>query len=344
MPPRSLRALAVTALQYGVALVALAWVLLQVEPGAVLARLGRLDLPVLAALVAVTLVGLAARFYTWQAVLAPVHPVDFRTAASTDLIVNFVNQLLPSRLSGRVAAPFVLRSQTGMTYADAAAVSGVHTGVYATYYGLTAAAGLVLAVALTGLSVGIVLLLTLSTGLYLVAGVILLLAGTNLRLLDPLVEMLAGAVGRLPRVGDRAAEGVRSLLAFTEASTESFRRLAADPGVWGRYALGWTGALVLAPGLRVLLLFGALGVAFQPAALLPLYLVTAYSVTLLPLTPGGVGVTEATATAVFVALGVPSEVVVPVVVIDRTLGVYLPAIAGWYPSLGLDLSDLSPGQ
>jgi len=344
VPRRSLRALAFTTLQYGVALAALAWVVLQVEPGAALARLARLDLPALAALVAVTLVGLAARFYTWQAVLAPVHPVGFRTAASTDLIVNFVNQLLPSRLSGRVAAPFVLRSQTGMAYADAAAVSGVHTGVYAVYYGLTAAAGLGLAVALTGLSTGLVLLLALSTGLYLAAGVVVLLAGTNLRLLDPLMAWLAGTASRLPRVGDRAAERVRGLLAFTEASTDSVRQLVADPGVWARYALGWLVALVLAPGLRVLLLFGALGVAFEPAALLPLYLVTAYSVTLLPLTPGGVGVTEATATAVFVALGVPGEAVVPVVVVDRTLGVYLPAVAGWYPSLSLDLSDLSPGQ
>ncbi len=344
MPRPSPRALALTALQYGVALAALAWVLLQVDPGAVLARLGRLDPPVLAALVAVTLAGLVARFATWQAVVAPVHPVSLRTAASTDLVVNFVNQLLPSRLSGRVAAPFVLRGQTGMAYADAAAASGVHTGVYAVYYGLTAAVGLGFAVALADLSAGLALLLALSTGLYLVAGAVVLLAGTNLRLLDPLVAWLAGAVGRLPRVGDRAAERVRGLLSFTEASTESFRRVAADPGVWARYALGWTGALVLAPGLRVLLLFGALGVAFEPAALLPLYLVTAYSVTLLPLTPGGVGVTEATATAVFVALGVPGEVVVPVVVIDRTLGVYLPAIAGWYPSLGLDLSELSPGQ
>lgn len=344
MPPRSPRALALTALQYGVAAAALAWVVLQVEPGAVFARLGRLALPVLGGLVAVTLVGLAARFYTWQAVIRPVQPVGFRTAASTDLIVNFVNQLLPSRLSGRVAAPFVLRSQTGMAYADAAAVSGVHTGVYAVYYGLTAAAGLALAVALTDLPAGLVLVLALSTGLYLAAGAVVLLAGTNLELLDPLVAWVAGAIAWLPRVGDRAAERVRGLLAFTEASTESFRRLVADPGVWVRYALGWAVALVLAPGLRVLLLFGALGVGFEPAVLLPLYLVTAYSVTLLPLTPGGVGVTEATATAVFVALGVPGEVVVPVVVIDRTLGVYLPAVAGWYPSLGLDLADLSPGQ
>jgi uncharacterized protein (TIRG00374 family) len=82
------------------------------------------------------------------------------------------------------------------------------------------------------------------------------------------------------------------------------------------------------------------GVTVQPAILLPLYLVTAYSVTLLPLTPGGIGVTEATATAVFVSLDVPSAVIIPVIFLDRFLGVYLPALVGWYPSLDMDLSAL----
>jgi hypothetical protein len=85
----------------------------------------------------------------------------------------------------------------------------------------------------------------------------------------------------------------------------------------------------------------AFGVAFEPAVLLPLYLVTAYSVTLLPLTPGGVGVTEATATAVFVSLGVPSAAIVPIVFVDRLFGIYLPAVIGWYPAARLDLSALA---
>lgn len=335
----SLRSVAVTAVQYGIGLAALAWLLTQVQFAEAVSLLGRVDPPTVAALAVVTAVGLVGRFYTWQVVMNRVQPVSLRAAGSTDLIVNFVNQLLPSRLSGRVAAPFVLRSRTGMAYADAAAVSGVHTGVYAVLYGLTAALGLALAA--TRLSVGVVLLLALSTGLYLAAGAFVLLAGANLTLLNRLVAGLERLFRRLPRVGARLADRTGSLLGFTAVSAAAFRRLAAAPDVWARYAAGWTVALVVAPGLRFLLLLGAFGVSFEPAALLPLYLVAAYSVTLLPLTPGGIGVTEATATVVFVALGMPSAVVVPVVLADRFLGVYLPALFGWYPSLALDFSELS---
>ena len=73
---------------------------------------------------------------------------------------------------------------------------------------------------------------------------------------------------------------------------------------------------------------------------LPLYLVTAYSITLLPLTPGGIGVTEATAVAVFAGLGIPESVAIPVIFLDRFLGVYLPALLGWYPATDVDVSVL----
>ena len=335
----SLRRVAVATIQYGIGLLALWWLLSQVRLGDVVDLLGRLDALTIAAIVVVTAVGLVGRFYTWHAVLNRVQPVSLRAAGSTDLIVNFVNQLLPSRLSGRVAAPFVLRSRVGMAYSDAAAVSGVHTGIYAILYGVTAALGI--AFALTQLSVEIVLLLVLSTGLYLAAGAFVLLAGVNLTLLDRLVLGLERALSHVPRVGASLAARLDGAVDFTEASSGVFRDLASSPRVWAGYAAGWVLALVLAPGIRVWLLLGAFGTPFEPAVLLPLYLVAAYSVTLLPLTPGGIGVTEATATVVFVALGVPSSVIVPVVFIDRFLGVYLPAVAGWYPSLQLDLSKLS---
>jgi len=342
MRRRSPRSLALAAARYGLALAALAWVATQVRLPAVLDLLGRLDAATIAGLLAVTVVGLLGRFDTWRVVIGEVRSVSLRTAAETDLVVNFVNQLLPSRLSGRVAAPFVLRSKTGMAYTDAVAVSGVHTGVYAVLYGLTAAVGLGLAV--TRLSAGVALLLALSTGLYVASGAAVLLAGANLTVLDRVLGWVAGLCRRLPRVGAALADRVESLFEFTASVAAAFRRLGATPGLWARYAVGWTLALVVAPGVRVLLLFGAFGVAFEPAVLLPLYLVAAYSVTLLPLTPGGIGVTEATATVVFVALGVPSEVVVPVILIDRFLGVYLPALGGWYPSLGIDRADLTSGE
>jgi uncharacterized protein (TIRG00374 family) len=336
----SLRGVAMTAAQYALALAALAWVLSGVDLGRTVDLLARVDLPTVAGLLGVSVVGLVARFYTWKVTMDPLRRVSLRAAGSTDLVVNFVNQLLPSRLSGRVAAPFVVRARTGMDYADAAAVSGVHTGMYALLYGGTALVGLL--VALGRLSPGLVALLAASTGLYLVAGAVVVLAGTNLTLLDRLVDRVAALLRRVPVVGDSLADRRDGVLEFTEASTVASRRLYSDPGVWVRYAAGWSVALVVAPGVRVWLLLSALGPGFEPALLLPLYLVAAYSVTLVPLTPGGIGVTEATATAVFVALGVPGEAIVPVILADRVLGVYLPALAGWYPSVRLDRSALAP--
>nr|WP_159764169.1 lysylphosphatidylglycerol synthase transmembrane domain-containing protein [Halovenus carboxidivorans] len=329
----------VSTVQYGVGLVALGWLLTQVQFGRVAALLGDLDALTVALVLAVSVIGLCGRFYTWHVVLNRLQPVSFRAAASTDLMVNFINQLLPSRLSGRVAAPFVLRSRTGLSYPDAVAASGVHTGIYAVVYGLVATAGL-LATA-TALSTEILLVVALSTGLYLAAGAVVLLAGVNLTLLDRLIAALEGPLSRLPRIGETVVERIDDAVDFTAASTAAFRGLAGSPAVWLGYAAGWALALALAPAARVWLLLEAFGVPFRPAVLLPLVLVMAYSVTLLPLTPGGIGVTEATATLVFVALGVPNAVIVPVIFVDRFLGVYLPALGGWYPSLQLDLSELS---
>jgi uncharacterized protein (TIRG00374 family) len=331
-----------TAVQYGIGLVALVWLLTQVNFARLSTLVGNLDALTVGAVLLVTVLGLCGRFYTWHVVLNRLHPVSFRAAASTDLIVNFVNQLLPSRLSGRVAAPFVLRSRAGLSYPDAVAASGVHTGIYAVLYGLVATVGVVAAA--TALPTEILVLVALSTGLYLAAGAVVLLAGVNLTLLDRLILGLERLVERIPRVSDAVVARIANAVDFTAASTEAFRELAGSPTVWLGYLAGWTVALALAPALRVWLLFTAFGVSFEQVFLLPLFLVMAYSVTLLPLTPGGIGVTEATATVVFVALGVPNSVIVPVVFVDRFLGVYLPALGGWYPSLQLDLSELSTSE
>lgn len=342
MTSRSPRQVAITIGQYVIALLALGWVVQQIDVIDAVSRLLTLDFWTIALILVVSLVGGFAQFDTWTAVLNPIKSVGLRSVASISLVVNFVNQLLPSRLSGRLAAPFVIRSQTGMNYADAAAVSGVHTGIYAVLYGVVSTAGLVAIAASGALSVGWLTLLVVSTGLYLLAGSLVLFAGSNLRFLDPFVDWVGDLLATLPRFGSKLAAWVRGLTDFTEASTLAFRKLASNRRVWVRYAFSWSIVLMFAPALRVWLMLEAFGVQFEPIVLLPLYLVTGYSVTLLPISPGGVGVTEATATAVFVALGVPSAVIVPVVFVDRIFGIYLPAAIGWIPAARLDLSSLAP--
>jgi uncharacterized protein (TIRG00374 family) len=325
--------------QYAVGLAALAWALGRVEWGRAAALLGEVSPGVITALVAVSGLGLLGRFLMWHALLGHVRPTRFRTAASATLVVSFVNLLLPSRFSGRAAAPFILRTEANVAYPEAVAIAGVHTGLYALVYGLVALTGLALAVGT--LPAGRGRALARSTDRDFLAGALGWRAGFNLGVVERAAALLEGVLRRMPAVGERLAGLAGALPTFTADSADAFRELSSAPGVLAAYAAGWCGALLLAPGLRVWLLFDALGTGFEPALFLPLYLVAAYSVTLLPLTPGGIGVTEATATAVFVALGVPAAVVVPVVFVDRFLGVYLPALAGWYPSLRIDLSGLA---
>lgn len=331
MARRTLRGVAFTAAQYAIAIASLVWLLTQIDLVEVWALVVRLDLKVVLVLLGVTVVGLAGRFDTWYVLIGRIQPASYREAASVDLVVNFVNQLLPSRLSGRVAAPFVLKRHTGMSLSDATAIAGLHTAMFAMWYGLTAALGLV--VVFPRLSVPLVLVLGLSTGLYLLAGVLVLLGGANLTLFDRLLVGFQTLLGSVPLVGESLAARAEGIVGFTADSTARFRNLVVIPRVWLRYGAGWAIKHLVASGLRVWLLFGAFGASVEPAILLPLYLVAAYSVTLLPLTPGGIGITEATATVVFVALGVPGEVAASAIFLDRFLGVYLPALAGWYPAL-----------
>nr|WP_206043585.1 lysylphosphatidylglycerol synthase transmembrane domain-containing protein [Haloarcula rubripromontorii] len=329
----------ITVAQYGIAVVALSWLLTQFDITSAIDLLAGVKTETALAVIAVSILGICGRAYTWHAVITPLSTVRFRTAAGTTLIVNFVNQLLPSRLSGRLAAPFVLRSQTGMDYSDAAAASALHTAVFALYYGIAATAGLVLAIPL--LRIELLVVLALATTLYFVAGLAILFGGLRLTYLDRLIGWLSGVAVRVPRVGKGLAERLDGLLEFTDSSTTTFRSLASEPAVWLRYAIGWAVDLVLAPGVRVGLLLGSFGVGFEPLVAVPLYLLVAYTVTLLPLTPGGIGITEATATAVFVALGIPAEVIIPIIFVDRFLSIYLPSLAGWYPSVRLDVTSLT---
>lgn len=342
MTQRSVRSLLLSSVQVVFAGVALLWLLSQIEPQAVLGRLLGLDQVTIAILLGISLLAVVFRFDTWYAILRVRSPLSLRSAGRITLAVNFINQLLPSRLSGRVAAPFVIKTETGLSYPDAAAAAGVHTGMYAVLYGVASMVGLALIVVLETISTGLLGLLLLSSGLYLFAGASILLGGSNLPALDPVVEWAARWARYVPRVGTTLAARIRGVTEFTAASTTVFRELAWSHRRWARYAASWSVVLLVAPAVRVGILLGAFGSQFEPLILLPLYLITAYSVTLLPLTPGGIGITEATATAVFVAFGVDSGVIVPIVFIDRIFGIYLPAVLGWWPAASLDLTRLSP--
>jgi uncharacterized protein (TIRG00374 family) len=327
---------AVSALQWLVALGAFWYVARDVDWAATAAELAGIRPAVVLAIAAVTTMEFGTRFSMWYVLLNGRVGSRFSTAARIDLVIKFVNHVIPSKASGHSVAPLVVRHYTNADWSEAVAVSALNTGLLATLYAAVSLAGLGLFAPELGR--GWLVVILLSTGVYLVAGTLVILTGRRLDLAGTLVGRLESLFGRVPVVGDRLAGLAGAIPSLSVDSAAAFRDLSTRPVVLVGYALGWAGTLMVAPGVRVWLLLSALGGSFSPAVLLPVVLVMAYSVTVLPLTPGGVGVAEASATAVFVALGVPAEIAAVVVLVDRTLGVYLPAMLGWIPMGRIDLS------
>jgi len=314
---------------------ALVWLVSQINWVQSARLLLDLNLVTIAFVTCATLGGIVARFYTWHVLLRRIDRVSLRDSGWIDLTVNFINQLFPSRLSGRSTAPLVIRRRTGISWADAIAATGVHTALYALMYGVVAMIGLGLVH--DRFSPELRIVLGLSVLLYLASGLVLLTAGGHLFVLERLVNWIERLLRGIPIVGRAAGALFGRLPEFADDSATCFRYLVSNPGTLFKYGLGWTGVALVAPGIRVLLLLDGFGAPFSPAVLLPLYLLLAYSVTLLPLTPGGIGISEATATLVFVSFGVPESVVVPVIFLDRLLGVYLPSLLGSIPTMRLDV-------
>jgi uncharacterized protein (TIRG00374 family) len=325
-----------TSLRYLFALVALAWVVTQISWRRAIALLISIELWVVIQLLVIMLAELLSYFFALYILLNYVHPTRFISAVNIDLVVRFINHLLPSRLAGRSAAPFVIKQSTDIGWNGAIAVAGVHTAIHALLYGAVALVSLIFAY--TQLPVGLLVVIALSVGLYLIVGIILMIAGRHMELLNILVNSLAGLFELIPVFGNQLSMLLGKTPQFTSGSGAIFRELTNEPRIWMFYLLGWGGRMAVFPAIRMWILLGVFGAQGTiPFVMLPFYLVMAYSVTLLPLTPGGIGVAEASATLVFVSLGIPEEIIVPIIIIDRFLGVYLPTLFGWFPISRMDL-------
>ena len=324
-------------LRYGIGFVALGWLVWQADWGIILERLSGMAPAAVAVVLGASVLGTVAQFWNWHVLLNRLQPTPFRAAAGVMLTVRFVNHLTPSQAVGKSLAPAVLRQYTGYSWGTVVAVATLHTALFALLYGIVAFAGL--AAFATELSVGLLLVIAASAGLYLVVGPLLLVAGARLGGAAMLADGLRRRtpIDRLPYAEVVLTTMVDALPDIGAETAETLSKLRRDPIAVGGYVLGWSVALLAMPALRVWLLLSAAGVEFTPLYLLPLALVTAYAVTLLPITPGGIGVAEASATLVLAALGVPAAIAGPTILIDRFLGTYLPAVIGWYPTMRLGL-------
>ncbi|MFC7188954.1 lysylphosphatidylglycerol synthase transmembrane domain-containing protein [Halocatena marina] len=327
--------------QYAIGIAALVWLVRQAEWGRVIGLIDKLDYITIVVILAATVAETLFRFSMWHVLLNGLRSTPFSIAARSTLIINFVNQILPSRISGRSIAPVVLRHYTQYDWSEVVTVAGLHTALYAILNGLIALLGLVLFAHV--FSPGLIAVLGGSTALYLVVGFLTIVAAQRLDGMAAVAVRARELFGRIPFIETAIGAFMGKLPTFSEGVADTFKNLLSNYRVVSLYTAGWIASRMLFPGLRAWVLLTALDVEFSPL-LLPVVLVTAYSVTLLPLTPGGIGVAEASATLVFTALGIPAAIITPVILVDRFLGVYLPSLAGWYPVTRIDLSGLATGE
>lgn len=322
-------------LQVALAVVALGWLLAKMDVSEVRTLLRMVSGETLIGIVAISMAALAPRFWLWLVLIDRGPERRFVKAGYVDLTVNLVNQFLPSRITGTSVAPVVVRRCFSIGWDRATAIAGAYTALYALGYGLVALGGFV---ALVGrVEWPILAVVALATAGYLAMGTTLLGIGVRMERAEWLSASLGVIAGALPLLALEKDAVESTVTRFAADTGDAFREVVSNRR---RVLLFWAvlGLFLLVPGIRVALLLADIDALIEPTVLIPLYIVAAYSVTVLPLTPGGIGISEVSATLVLMALGVPEAVAIPVVVTDRVLGVYGPALLGIYPAMRLNLA------
>jgi uncharacterized protein (TIRG00374 family) len=321
--------------RYLVVVVALGWVLRKLDWNNFLEVISEVSIGSSVAIAFVTIIGLGFRFNMWNCILRTSDAGSYAIATKVDLSISFINHLIPSRLGGIAVSPAVVRYHTGIEWKTAVGYSGYYTGMYAILYGMISVVGLLFGY--FAVSTGIFVLISIPATLYMIVGVAILASGNRMERFGMVLTRMNRLAENIPIIGNWVPDAKNSIPRFADGSGGAFRRLSTDNSVILIYTVSWVLGIVVFPGIRVWILFSSLGHIFTPAFLLPVYMVMAYSVTLLPITPGGIGVAEASATVVFTSLGVPPSIAAAVVIADRFIGVYVPALIGWIPTLGMNI-------
>jgi uncharacterized protein (TIRG00374 family) len=176
--------------------------------------------------------------------------------------------------------------------------------------------------------------------LYATAAILggLLLASVGIAVLlatrgeDRVIGLSCRVAGRLPFVdADTVAGALRRV-------AEQLRTIMGQPGLLLR-ATGWAAANWLLDMAALAVFLAAFGATVPLDGLVVSYGV-AYVLAAIPITPGGLGVVEATLTAALVGFGVPRGEALVGVVAYRVANFWLPIPAGAAAYLALKVTDL----
>lgn len=215
-----------TGVQWTLTVLAFWYVAREVSWSETLDLLADIDPLVLLVVVVITLLEFGSRFSQWWILLNGIKKTPLSTTIRIDLVIKFINHIIPSKAAGHSIAPLVVKHYTDTKLRDAATLSGLNTGLYATLYGLVSLCGLL--IFFSRLSWGPAVVIFLSSVMYAVVGVLVLLAGYRLELAGVVFNRIQRFATGVPRIGSRLAGLVGKLPSFTEESAAIFSRLPSE--------------------------------------------------------------------------------------------------------------------
>lgn len=295
----------------GVTLAALRTALPELREGIVAVR--QADLRVLALAVVIQAIALASFPLTYRAALHMLgEPVSYRVSLNAALGAVALSRIMPGGgLAGSLYAVrriFLSGTSTAVAAAGVAVASAINTLALA----VVVTGGALLGAATGGSSAKLAWFVAAFLAVLVVVFTVLVRVLRSPRQLD----RLAQNAGRLLKRPEEV-EAVRRHLAEVAPDLANPRGLTIVTG-WS--AISWTAQL-----LAIWIIFIAFGVT-MPVGVLILGFGAAHLFTMMPHTPGGLGVVEAGMTATYVALGVPVATALVGVLSYRLLGHWLPVI------------------
>jgi len=223
--------------------------------------------------------------------------VKFRTIFTIDAMAYIANSFIPSRAGALLVFPALTDRYTPISKVEGLNVKALHFGLLGAATGVFAlVAGVMFH---TSLPPELLLPLGVAIGAYFFVA-----SGVAAARILPTSSLLNRY---LPKKLAPPSEGIRRVPAVLLGQAAVFV-LISD---------------ILLLGVRFGLIASEMGVSF-PLTWYMLIPVLAYSISILPISIGGIGVTEATATAILISLGIDPETATVVVLLDRMLGSYIP--------------------
>ncbi|ELZ44925.1 hypothetical protein C464_12975 [Halorubrum coriense DSM 10284] len=238
----------------------------------------------------------------------------FLTIIEIDAIGYVTNSVIPTKAGAVLSVPTLLRQYLGISLIDGGRIKATQFVYSATYQGIFAVMGLALTI--SSLDSKLLPIYSGSSALYISLPILAIVASRWRSSIVPYLPKI------LTRYSSRSGQ-----IKFSKKTLV----------IVSIFTLGY---FTMVP-IRFYLISNSYSIHFTWIGYLTIPML-AYSVTIYPISFGGIGVAEASGTMLLIALGVPPEIAAPIIVTDRIVSAYIPlTLSGVIAAIGSIRSEVN---